>query len=413
MTATEPARVPHPGMRFREFVVLMAAMMALNAIAIDSMLPALPHIGEDLGVTEENHRQWVITAYLLGFGFAQLFLGTLSDRFGRKPVLLISFVIYFIGAIASSTAQSFEVLIAARIFQGLGASASRVLTVSIIRDCYTGRVMAKVMSLAFIVFLIVPILAPSVGQLVMLVGPWRWIFDGLGLFAAVLFVWAAWRLPETLHAEDRRPLEFASVTSAFRTVLTTRVSIGYSIAMTFVMGGLFGFINSVQQIFADVFDMPRWFTLVFAAMAGSMAVASFLNSRIVERYGMRRISHTAMFGFAACAALNLAFALSGFETVWSFSLLLCAAFFCFGLTAPNFGAMAMEPVGHIAGTASSIQGFVTVIGGASLGSVIGQNFNGSTVPLLLGFSVLSLVAIAVVAFTEHGKLFHPHQPVVK
>jgi DHA1 family bicyclomycin/chloramphenicol resistance-like MFS transporter len=407
MTATEPARVPHPGMRFREFVVLMAAMMALNAIAIDSMLPALPHIGEDLGVTEENSRQWVITAYLLGFGFAQLFLGTLSDRFGRKPVLLISFVIYFIGAIASSTAQSFEILIAARVFQGLGAAASRVLTVSIIRDCYTGRVMAKVMSLAFIVFLIVPILAPSMGQLVMLVGPWRWIFDGLGLFAAVLFVWAAWRLPETLHPEDRRPLEFESVTSAFRTVLTTRISIGYSIAMTFVMGGLFGFINSVQQIFADVFDLPRWFTLIFAAMAGSMAVASFLNSRIVERYGMRRISHTAMFGFAASAALNLAFALSGFETVWSFSLLLCAAFFCFGLTAPNFGAMAMEPVGHIAGTASSVQGFVTVVGGASLGSVIGQNFNGSTVPLLAGFSLLGLTAILVVWITE-GQLFRPH-----
>lgn len=413
MTATEPARVPHPGMRFREFVVLMAAMMALNAIAIDSMLPALPHIGEDLGVTEENNRQWVITAYLLGFGFAQLFLGTLSDRFGRKPVLLISFVIYFIGAIASSTAHSFEILIAARVFQGLGAAASRVLTVSIIRDCYSGRVMAKVMSLAFIVFLIVPILAPSIGQVVMLVGPWRWIFDGLGLFAAVLFVWAAWRLPETLHPEDRRPLEFKSVTSAFRTVLTTRISIGYSIAMTFVMGGLFGFINSVQQIFADVFDMPRWFTLIFAAMAGSMAVASFLNSRIVERYGMRRISHTAMFGFAGSAALNLAFALSGFESVWSFSLLLCLTFFCFGLTAPNFGAMAMEPVGHIAGTASSVQGFVTVVGGASLGSVIGQSFNGSTVPLLLGFSVLSVVAIAIVAFTEHGKLFHPHQPPVK
>jgi DHA1 family bicyclomycin/chloramphenicol resistance-like MFS transporter len=397
-------------MRFREFVVLMAALMAVNALAIDMMLPALPHIGAELGIADENRRQWVIAAYLLGFGGAQLFLGTLSDRFGRRPVLLISLTLYVVCSLIAGFAQSFEILIAARVVQGLGAAASRVLTVSIIRDCYSGRQMARVMSLAFIVFLMMPALAPGLGQFVMLIGPWRWIFDGLGIFAAGLMLWIFLRLPETLAPEKRLSIEFDRIVASLRTVLVTRVAIGYALAMTFAIGGLFGFINSVQQIFADVFGWPNLFTAAFALMALSMAGASFVNSRIVMRFGMRRISHAALIGHAVVSLVSLAMALSGLQTVWTFSIMMCAIMFCFGLTAPNFGAMAMEPVGHIAGTASSLQSFISIVGGALAGSLIGQHFDGSTVPLLFGFSVLSLAAIAVVLWTERGRLFRPHSP---
>ncbi len=384
--------------------------MAVNALAIDSMLPALPNIGLDLGVSEENRRQWVIGAYLLGFGGAQLFVGTLSDRYGRKPVLLASLLLYVVCSLAAAFAQSFDLLIAARIVQGLGAAASRVLTVSIIRDCYSGRRMAQVMSLAFIVFLIMPAIAPALGQGIILVGSWRWIFGGLGVFAAVLIGWVALRLPETLASENRLPIEIKRIADAMYTVLTTRVAVGYTIATTLVIGGLFGFINSVQQIFSEVFGWPRLFTAAFAVMALSMAAASFVNSRIVLRYGMRRISHAALIGFAICAFSNLALALAGWETVWSFSALTAGIMFCFGMTAPNFGAMAMEPVGRIAGTASSLQGFVTIVGGALLGAAIGQSFNGTTIPMLAGFSILSLIAIAVVRVTERPSTSTPATP---
>jgi DHA1 family bicyclomycin/chloramphenicol resistance-like MFS transporter len=411
---TDAARVPHPGMRFREFVVLMAALMAVNALAIDMMLPALPYIGAELGIADENRRQWVLAAYLLGFGGAQLFLGTLSDRYGRKAILFMSLALYVVCSFTAAFAPSFEILIAARVVQGLGAAASRVITVSIIRDCYSGRQMARVMSLAFIVFLMMPAVAPGIGQLVMLIGPWRWIFAGLGIFATVLMLWVFLRLPETLAPERRLPIELDRIAAALRTVLVTRAAIGYTMAMTFVIGGLFGFINSVQQIFSDVFGWPNLFTAVFAFMALSMASASFINSQIVMRYGMRRISHIALIGYVAVSLLNLAIALSGLHNVWTFAILMCATMFCFGMTTPNFGAMAMEPVGHIAGTASSLQGFISIVGGALAGAFIGQHFNGTTVPLLLGFSALGLAAILVVLWTEHGRLFQPHaQPAPK
>jgi MFS transporter, DHA1 family, multidrug resistance protein len=407
---SETEALPHSGINFREFVVLMAALMAVNALAIDSMLPALPNIGADLGVNDENRRQWVIGAYLLGFGGAQLFVGTLSDRYGRKPVLLASLSLYVVCSFAAALAPSFDLLIAARIVQGLGAAASRVLTVSIIRDCYSGRRMAQVMSLAFIVFLFMPAVAPAMGQGVILATSWHWIFGGLGLFAAVLIGWVSLRLPETLAPQNRLPIEVGRIAEAMYTVVTTRVAVGYTLAQCLILGGLFGFINSIQQIFSEVFGWPRLFTVAFAVMALSMAAASFVNSRIVLRYGMRRISHLALIGFAVCAFTNLSMALLGLQTVWSFSALTAGVMFCFGMSAPNFGAMAMEPVGRIAGTASSLQGFVTIVGGALLGAAIGQSYNGTTVPMLAGFFVLSLLAIAVVYVTERKPTDAPATP---
>jgi DHA1 family bicyclomycin/chloramphenicol resistance-like MFS transporter len=407
MTDKTDPTLPRHGMGFYPFVAMMAALMATNALAIDAMLPALPQIGEALGIHEPNERQWIVTSYLLGFGVAQIVYGTLSDRFGRRPVLLFGLVVYVVASVLSAFSTSFAMLMLARVVQGVGAAATRVLAVSIVRDCYSGRDMARVMSLALIVFLAVPILAPSIGQAILWVAPWRWIFGVLTAFGAVVMLWAAIRLPETLHEEDRTPIKLASIVAAFRTVLTTRIGVGYMLAMTFVLGGLFGFINSAQQVFVDVFRAPEWFTTIFALIAACMAAASLLNSRIVGRLGMRRVSHGALLGYIALTSLHAILALSGHESLWTFALLQGGTMFAFGLLAPNFGAMAMDPLGHVAGTASSVQGFVTTVGGALLGFYIGQHFNGTVVPLTLGFSLCGLVALAIVLVAEKGRLFHP------
>jgi len=271
--------------------------------------------------------------------------------------------------------------------------------------------MARVMSLTFIVFLAVPIIAPSLGQLIMLFMPWYGIFFFLAAFGGGVALWALLRLPETLHPEDRQAVSPASMLAAAKLVLGNRYSLGYTIASTLLFGGLLGFINSVQQIFTDIFHAPNKFPIVFAGVASMMAVASATNARIVERLGTRRVSHTALLGFIAVAAVHLAIALSGHETIWTFAVLQALMMGCFGLAGSNFGSMAMEPLGHIAGTGSSIQGFISTVGGAAIGVVIGQSFNGTTVPVTLGFVILGVLALAVVFVTERGRLFRAHNPI--
>lgn len=409
MTSTPTATATTPkGPGFAEFVCLIAVMMAMNALAIDAMLPALPHIGEDLGVVNENTRQWVITAYLLGFGGAQLFYGPLADRFGRRPILFIGIGLYVGFSILAAFAHSFEWLILSRIGMGLGSAATRVLAVSIVRDRYSGRTMARVMSLSFLVFLGVPILAPTVGQLIMLVAPWRWIFGFFALFGGSFLLWAALRLPETLHPEDRMPIKFKRIAGAFGQALTSRIGMGYTLAMTAISGALFAFINSSQQIFFDVFKSPGLFTTVFAMVAGGIALASVLNSRMVEKLGSRLIAHTALLGFIGFSVLHAIVAYTGHDSLWVFAAFQACKMFCFGFIAGNFGSMAMEPMGHIAGTAASAQGFISTIGGALLGFWIGQHFDGTTVPMTVGFAALGVLALLLVLAAEKGRLFKAH-----
>ncbi len=392
---------------FKEFVSMIALVMAVNALAIDTMLPALPEIGDAIGIPTESGRQWIVTSYLLGFGGAQLIFGTISDRFGRRPVLLFGLAGYFVFSVMSALAGSFESMMVARVLQGICAAATRVLAISIVRDRFAGRQMARVMSLVFIVFLAVPIIAPSLGQLIMVFLPWRWIFGMLAIYSAAVFVWVTMRLPETIHPEDRRPISLKNIGFAVRLTLTNRFAVGYMAAVTFMFGGMFGYLNSAQQIFADIFQVPKLFPSIFALIAGALGVASLVNSRIVERVGMRVVSHSALVAYLGVAALHLAVALLGFENVWTFVILQAGMMFCFGLMGANFNALAMEPLGHVAGTASSIQGFTTTTAGAVLGFIVGQQFNGSTIPLTTGFLVLGLIALIAVMITEKGKLFRP------
>lgn len=404
LTAQSANRAP---LAFGEFVALVAAMMALTALGIDSMLPALPAIGESLGVANANHRQYVITAFLIGFAFAQLAYGPLSDRYGRRPVLAIALASYVVTTALAASAGSFTLLLIARAAMGASAAGARVVSVALVRDCFAGRAMARVMSLAFIVFMAAPILAPSLGQLILFAGSWRLIFWSVAGVAMLVVAWFWLRMPETLGEEGRLSLNPKRVLGDYGLMLRDRCAVGYTLAIALLTGSMFGFIGSVQQVMADVFHAPQLLAVIFPCVAGTMALGSFLNSRIVMKVGMRRISHTALAGMIVFAAIHLAIAWSGLESIWTFGVLQALMMGCMGLANANFSAMAMERMGEIAGTASSLQGFVTTLGSAVIGAVIGQAFDGTTVPLYSGFFVMGLGALVVVAITERGRMFRP------
>ncbi len=392
---------------FVEFVALIAALMSLTAIGIDSMLPALPAIGTALGVESANARQYVVTAFVVGFGIAQLVHGPLADRFGRRTVLLWALTAYLVANIACAIAGSFALLLIARAIGGAMIAAARVATIALVRDCYHGRAMARVMSIAFMVFMIVPILAPSFGWLVLQVGDWRLIFWTIAGLTGAVLVWFHVRMPETLAPENVLPITPRRIVSDWRQTLGDRQSLGYTLASTALMGALYGYLNSIQQIMADVFAKPALLPAIFAASAVTMAAANLLNSRIVMRLGTRLISHGSLAGLILVSLVHVVAIRAGWESLVSFTAFQALTLGCFGLATSNFSAMAMENMGRIAGTASSVQGFVSVTGGAVVGALIGQAFDGTTIPLVLGFLLAGLVALAIVAVTERGRLFRP------
>ncbi|MDP9591159.1 UNVERIFIED_ORG: DHA1 family bicyclomycin/chloramphenicol resistance-like MFS transporter [Shinella zoogloeoides] len=398
------------GMGKIEFIALMALLMALNALAIDIMLPGLQEIGASLGVESENHRQYVISAYLIGFAFAQLLYGPVSDRFGRRIPMFVGLGIYVVSSLAAILVPSFTALLVLRFVQGIGSAAMRVITVSIVRDIFGGRAMAEVMSLIMMVFMVVPVMAPGIGQVVMVFGDWHLIFVFMAVMAAAVWAWMYFRLPETLHEDDVRPFTVRSVLQGFRIVLTDRVALCYTLASTFIFGALFGFINSAQQIYVGIYELGVWFPVAFAAVAAFMALSSFVNARLVGRFGMRRLSHGALLGFLGVNALWLVLTLL-WPTHLPFALFLvlfALAMFQFGWIGSNFNSLAMEPLGHVAGTASSVLGFMGTAGGTVVGAVIGQSFNGTALPLVLGFFSLSVIGLVFVLIAERGKLFQPH-----
>ncbi|GAA2823794.1 DHA1 family bicyclomycin/chloramphenicol resistance-like MFS transporter [Aminobacter aminovorans] len=391
-----------------EFIALAAALMAVNALAVDIMLPALQQIGAALNVESENHRQYVITAYFAGLALALLAYGPISDQFGRRKPLLVGLGIYVLAAFAAAFAPSFETLLLLRFVQGIGAASTRVIAVSVVRDRFGGRQMAEIMSLIFMVFMVVPVVAPAMGQIVMLFSEWHMIFIVMAVSALAITLWAAIRLPETMHPEDRRPLSVLSIARGFRTVLTTRMSLWYTLASMTIFGALFGFINSAQQVYVGLYGLGVWFPAVFAAIAGMMSVSSFLNSRLVVKFGMRKLSHGALIGFLLVSAIWLVWSLTGPVPFPAFIVLFALAMFQFGWIGSNFNSISMEPLGHIAGTASSVQGFMQTLGGGMIGAAIGQSFDGTTVPLAIGFCGVASIGLVMVLIAEKGKLFRGH-----
>ena len=386
----------------KEFVVLMAALMASNALAIDAMLPALPAIGAALDVVDDNRRQLEITVYLLGFGLSQIFYGPLADRFGRKKLLVGCLLFYAVFAALAGLAGSMDLLLAARFLQGVAAGGTRVLVVAVVRDRFHGSAMAQIMSLVMIIFMIVPVAAPAFGQAVLAVASWRHIFILLSCYGLFLALWGGIRIPETLDPADRLSLAVGPIASAVRQTLTIRASIGNTLASTLAFGGLFAFIGSVQQIVYDVFHAPQLIGLVFACIAGPMALSSYANSRLVMRLGPRRLLLGALAMLTAISLVHLILVLTRGEGLWTFVVMQALTLACFGLVGANAGALAMERVGHIAGTASAIQGLVTTSAGALIGLLIGQMFDGTTLPLIAGFATCGALAFLAAAWANPG-----------
>ncbi|MFC5755210.1 multidrug effflux MFS transporter [Rhizobium sp. GCM10022189] len=396
------------GMGFVEFVVTIAIMTASIAMAIDSMLAALPSIGHSLGVTNNNDTQLVIGVFFLGFGASQIVFGSLSDAFGRRNILLGGLACYVIGMFAAAATGSFEMLLVMRFVQGIGGAAVRITTMAIVRDCFGGREMARVMSYVMIVFMIVPIVAPSVGQLIITYAEWHWIFILLGVVASILFVWALLRLKESLPPDERIPLSFAAVADGFRTVLTNRITCGYMIGLTMFTGVISAYVISVQQVFGEVYGLGDWLPIAFAATAGGIAVANFLNGMLVRSFGMRRISHAAMLLFTIISAIGFVAALGGTPSFAFSYALFSILLMMFAVIATNFTAISLEPMGNLAGTATAVTGFVSTTFGAVLGGVVGQLFNGTVQPLFGGFALFGAITIVMVLWAEKGKLFtHP------
>ena len=398
----------HRPMGFPEFVVVIASIMALNPLAMDMMLPALPNIGATFEIPNANHLQLVLSIFLIGFGAGQFIMGPLSDRFGRRPVLLGGMTVYAVASLLAIAAPSFETLLLARALQGFGTAATRVIATSIVRDCYVGRRMASVMSLAMMVFIAVPVVAPSFGQAVLLVSQWRGIFIVLALYGLLALAWSVLRLPETLPDSERRSLAPADVLAAFRQTLTNRQTIGYAMAAGSVMGALFAYVFSAQQVFTEIYHLGHYFPLAFAAIATGVAIAGFLNARLVGRLGMRVISHGALTLYAVVASVLLITESLNVLPLALFMALSALMMFSFGMMVANFTALAMEPQGHIAGTASSLYGSITTLIGIAIGMAIGQSFDGTLMPFAVGFFLSTVAALAIVLVVEKGRMFKPH-----
>jgi DHA1 family bicyclomycin/chloramphenicol resistance-like MFS transporter len=389
----------------REFVAMIALIQALHAFAIDAMLPGLGILAVDLGEAVVNRRQLVVGAFLIGMGLGSLIPGSLADRFGRRPVLLGSIAIYIALSLISAIVTSLEALIAVRFLQGLASAGLSVLPMAIIRDRFEGDRMARLQSLIAVIFMVVPMIAPSIGQAIILAAGWRWVFGAMALAGLGIFGWVALRMPETLHREFRQSLGPRAIARNMRETLIDRSSIGYVLASALVLGVGWGFIQSCQQLVGEHFGAGELFPLIFGGMALCMAAANFANSRIVERFGARRVSHTALLCFIVVALIHLPIARGGSELLWQFVVLqtLCMTFM--GFTGANFGSIALQPFARFAGAASSVQAFVRLVLASLLGWLIGQAYDETAVPFVSAQVAAGLAALALVLFSERGRLF--------
>lgn len=384
---------------------MMASLMSLNALAIDIMLPALGLISDDFGLTRENDRQWIITSYIYGMAIGSIIYGSLADRYGRKPVLLTTITIYVSLGIFCALNEDYNLLLLARFIQGLASSSMGVLANSIIRDRYNGDAMARTMSTIMMVFMAVPVMAPMIGQLVLVFAPWQMIFVVLSGFGSLILAWIFIRLPETLNPDDKTLINMSSVTSAWASVVLHRNAVGHVLASGLMMAPLFAFIASAQQIFFNTFNAADIFIFIFAINAIAMAFCNFINSRIVMRFGARRVSQSALIFFIIIATVHLSITLAGWITMPIFVVLLAISMGMVGFTGANFSSIAMQPFSKNAGVASSFQNFMRTLISGAIGGIVGLQFDGSTLPLVMGFFFCGSAAFMFILWAEKGVLF--------
>lgn len=404
-----PMSAPTKPLGMAEFVTLLATMVSILALSIDAMLPALDRIGADLGVTDANDTQLIVSGMFLGFAAGQIAAGPLSDSFGRKPVIYGGYVIFIAGCIMSMTATVFEVMLAGRVLQGLGAAAPRIVSLALVRDGYEGRAMARIMSIVMAIFILVPAIAPSVGEAVLLVADWRAIFGLLLAMAIIASVWFAARQPETLAAADRRKFSLRNIAGGIAEACSFRAAVGYTIASGIIFGAFLGYLSSAQQVFQSVYGTGKLFAVYFGVAALAIGAASIFNSSVVMRLGMRYLTWRALFGVTVISALFLAVVwhFDGVPPLWSFMVWLLVAFFATGILFGNFNALAMEPLGHMAGLGAAFVGSVSTFISLPLGWAIGNRFDNTVVPLIAGFAILGAISLIVMWWTERGADLEP------
>lgn len=395
-----------------EFIAMCAALAAVAAMSIDIILPALPAIGSAFGVADQNDRQLVILVFTITFGLSQLFYGPLSDRFGRKPLIAVGLGLYLAGSVAAMFVTSFNGLLAMRVVQGIGAAALQVVTLAVVRDCFSGPAMGRVLTFVFTTFMIVPIVAPTVGQQIEFLATWKGIFAFNAIAGALILLWMTIRLKETLHRQDRRSLAFGSLVGALGEIVTNRVTAGYAVASTLTLIALFSYIICVQQIYGELYGLGPLFPYAFGASSIGVAVAALFSARVVRRVGMRPVAHGALTIFTISGLVLLLLALGGNPPFWVTFGLLSICMMAFGVLQGNVSAIALEPLGHIAGTASSLFGVVTMTIANVMAGIVGQAYNGTVVPLAFAFGFGGFMASLAVLWTERGRVFRNTAPPV-
>jgi DHA1 family bicyclomycin/chloramphenicol resistance-like MFS transporter len=385
-----------------EFIALMAFTMSLVALSIDAMLPAFPEMAQDLQVTTANDIQLVVSLLFIGLATGQLFYGPLSDSIGRKPAIYIGFALFILGSLLSMVASDFTTMLAGRLLQGIGAAGPRTVAVALIRDRFHGSEMARIMSFIMTVFILVPVFAPALGQAILLLAGWRAIFGAFVVLALATLVWLSLRQAETLARDQRKPFTLRNVKAAFHEVIKSRLAVVYTLVAGCVLGAFLGYLNTSQQIFQVQYGLGRQFPIYFGVLAVAVGFASLLNSGLVMRFGMHALANRALLLMMVLSLLFLAivWACDGHPPLWLFMAICLALFFCIGILFGNLNAIAMEPLGHVAGTAAAAIGSSTTLLAVLLGYLIGQAYNGTLFPMALGFVCLITISVLLTVMTE-------------
>ncbi|MEM1002734.1 MAG: multidrug effflux MFS transporter [Bacteroidota bacterium] len=379
-----------------EFILLMAALMSIVALSIDAVLPALPQIGEHLSITDRVDNQKLITLIFLGLGIGQLIFGPLSDSFGRKPIVYLGFLIFIVASIICLTTKSFEMMLLGRILQGVGLACPRTMTIAMIRDIYNGDYMAKIISIVVMVFILVPVIAPTLGQFLMNAYNWQSIFGVTLAFGVIVMLWFWFRQPETLKPKFKityRLSLYATGTVAFFKIKPTVI---FTLLSGFITGSFMVYLSSSQQIFENQYGLGKEFPYIFASLAISVGFATFLNSRLVLKYGMMKLVHIAMLGYVLTSILYIVlYANQPNPSVVVLVSFFAVQFFCIGFLFGNLRALAMEPMGHIAGIGSALNGFISTVMAVPIADFIGSFVQDSVIPLFIGFSVCGIISLVL------------------
>ena len=398
------ARGGTPAIRGAEFVSLVALLMSLGALSTNAMLPALPTIGRDLGVPRPNDVQFVITSVFLGLAIGQMLFGPLSDRIGRKPAIHAALALFMVGCVVSAFASTFPAMIAGRVLQGIGVAGPRVVTMALVRDQYEGARMARLMSMALAVFILVPTVAPALGQGIVWLAGWRAIFATFLVTAVIAFAWLAFRQPETLPPDRRRAFSPSAIGRAVVEIVRIRAALGYTLATGFVFAPFVAYLSTAQQIFQEAYDTGALFPAYFAVLILAVGGALLVNGRLVMRHGMRRLTSVASLAVAlvSIAGWAGAFVFEGLPPLWLFVAYLMSVFVFVGFAFGNLSALAMEPLGHLAGAGAAVVSSLSTLIALPLGILVGQRFDGTMYALIAAFAISGAAACAATAWAGRG-----------